>query len=260
MILTKSNYFSDEANWEYLSNSQYHDFCATGEYAGCEARAMAKLKGEWKEDPSTAMLVGSYTDAYFEGSLPEFKYEHPEIFTQKGELLAVYRKAEELIKTAEADEFFMTYLKGEVQVIMTAELFGAKFKIKIDALHRGKAIVDLKTVASIRDRIWNGSMKVNFIEGYGYIDQGAIYQAVVEKVTGEKLPFFIAAISKEKTPDKEVIQIPDIEMEMALGQIKLNVDHVLRLKNGDEPPVRCGVCDYCRSTKKLTEPISYYDL
>jgi len=260
MELTNENYHSLESNLEYLSCSQYHDFCGGGSFAGCESMAMAKLRGEWNEEPSNAMLIGSYVDSYFEGTLQEFKMNNPKIFTQKGELLSGFKQAEEIIKIAEADEFFMTYMAGRKQVIMTAEMFGAKFKIKIDALHDNKAIVDLKIIKSIRERVWDGNSKVNFIQAYGYIDQGAIYQRVVKLNTGKDLPFFIAALSKEPVTDKEIIQVPDIEMELALSQIRLNVDHIMRLKNHDEPPVRCGVCDYCKSTKKLTEPISFYDL
>ncbi|MFQ9895041.1 MAG: PD-(D/E)XK nuclease-like domain-containing protein [Lachnospira sp.] len=37
------------------------------------------------------MLVGSYVDSYFEGSLEQFKKENKEIFTQKGDLKSDYQ-------------------------------------------------------------------------------------------------------------------------------------------------------------------------
>lgn len=258
MILTPENYYSKEADIEFMSVSQYHNF--VGSQFSCESKAVAILKDKWFNEPSTAMLVGSYVDSYFEGTLPKFKEEHPELFTQKGDLRSDYKKADEIIKFAEADELFMTYMNGETQLIMTAELFGIKWKCKIDVYHAGKCIVDLKVVKSIHEKIWyNGSM-TNFIDAYGYIDQAAIYRQIVFENTGQKLPFFIAALSKEEITDKEIIQIPDDYMDMAISQIKMNLPHVIALKNLNELPVRCGKCDYCKTTKILSTPISYFDL
>ena len=57
MFLTEANYYSKEANQEYLSVSQYKDFCGTMKQRGCEAKAMAKLRGEWVEE-MTALSSG----------------------------------------------------------------------------------------------------------------------------------------------------------------------------------------------------------
>ena len=126
MILTPENYYSPEANFEYMSVSQFKDFSGTYGQVGCESRAMAKLRGEYQEEKTTALLVGSYVDSYFEGpeSLERFKSENPEIFTQKGELRAEYKKADTIIQRIESDEYFMQCMSGEKQVIMTAEIFG----------------------------------------------------------------------------------------------------------------------------------------
>ena len=81
MKLTNENYFSAEAMQEYISVSQYKDFMGTMGKLGCEAEAMAKLKGEWKMEMTIPLLVGSYVDAHFEGSLNIFRSQTPEIFT-----------------------------------------------------------------------------------------------------------------------------------------------------------------------------------
>ena len=47
-------------------------------------------------------------------------------------------------------------------------------------------------------------MKQNFVEAWGYDIQAAIYQAV----EGNRLPFFIAAVTKETVPDKALLEIP----------------------------------------------------
>lgn len=84
MILTQENYYSKEANQEYLSVSQYKDFCGTIGRVGCEEQALAKLNGYWEMEKTTALLVGSYVDSHFEGTLDLFKAQNPEIFTKKG--------------------------------------------------------------------------------------------------------------------------------------------------------------------------------
>ena len=137
MILTNENYFSKEADMEYMSVSQFKAFVQ------CEAAALASIKGEWEQPKTTALLVGSYVDAHFEGTLDLFKAKNPEIFTKQGTLKAEYKQAEEIINRIESDKEFMKYLDGEKQVIRTGEIDGIPVKIKIDALHDDK-IVDLK--------------------------------------------------------------------------------------------------------------------
>ena len=201
MILTPENYYSPEANFEYMSVSQFKNFSGTYGQVGCEARAMAKLRGEYQEEKTTALLVGSYVDSYFEGpeSLERFKSENPEIFTQKGELRAEYKKADTIIQRIESDEYFMQCMSGEKQVIMTAEIFGIPWKIKIDSYLKDIVITDLKIVESIKKMKWVRDLGyLDFIRFWGYDTQGAIYQETVRQNTGKRLPFYIAAASKER--------------------------------------------------------------
>ena len=81
--------------------SGYKDFAGTYGKMPCEFYGMEKLNGRWEDEKSTALLVGSYVDSYFEGSLEQFKKENPEIFTQKGELKANFKQAEEIIARIE---------------------------------------------------------------------------------------------------------------------------------------------------------------
>lgn len=260
-MLTSENYFSPENNWKYCGSSQYKDFFGSMGHHGCEAMAMAKLRGEWAMEKTDALLIGSYVDAHFEGSLDLFRAQNPEIFTQKGELKAGFKKAEEIINVLEADEVFMQFMGGEKQVIMIGEIEGIPFKIKIDSYLRAKAIVDGKVMASIRKFEWVKDVgKVNFCEYWGYDIQAAIYQEIERQNNGETLPFFIAAASKEKVTDKEIIWLPDNMLSDRLTEIKSNMPRLQSLKNGEEEPVRCENCDYCTSTKVLTGPINIYDL
>lgn len=261
MQLTEENYYSDIANYEYMSVSQFKDFNGTYGRVACEEAALAKLKGEYAQASSTALMVGSYVDRYFEGTLDAFKSEHTEMFKKDGNLKAEYVKADALIQRAERDELFMKYMSGEKQVIMTAELYGTPWKIKMDSYIPGVAIVDLKVMASLTKLEWVRDIGyLDFVRYWGYDIQGAIYQEVVYQNTGKRLPFYIAGISKESTPNIEIIHVQDNYLREAREVVKANINHVLAVKRGEIEPLRCHCCDYCRETKVLKRPIGIADL
>lgn len=261
MVLTEDNYYSDIANYEYMSVSQFKDFNGTYGRRACEAAALAKLKGEYTPEPNDALMIGSYVDRYFEGTLDSFKVEHPEIFKKDGTLLAKYQKADAMIKRAERDELFMKYMSGEKQVIMTAEIFGVPWKIKMDSYLPGIAIVDLKVMASLTKLEWVRDIGyLDFVRYWGYDIQGAIYQEVVYQNTGKRLPFYIAGISKESTTNIEVIHVQDNYLREALNMVEANMRNVLAVKNGQQKALRCECCEYCRETKVLKAPIGIADL
>ena len=261
MLLNNENYFSQEADREYLSVSQYKNFMGTLGKLACEAEAMALLNGEWEREKTTALMVGSYVDAHFEGSLDLFRAQNPEIFTKQGSLKAEYKKAEEIINRIERDELFMKYMSGEKQVIMTAEMFGANWKIKIDSYLEDKAIVDLKVMRELhREEHARDYGYMDFTQYWGYDIQGAVYQEVVYRNTGKRLPFYIAAASKEKETDIEIIWIPDEHLREKLIEVEQNTPKIQALKSGNVEPIRCERCDYCRHTKVLTRPIHFSEL
>ncbi len=247
MILTNENYYSREANWEYMSVSQYKQF------KKCEAAAMAELRGEWEQPQTTALLVGSYVDAWFEGTLDEFKKNHPEIFKKDGTLKADFIQAEEIIQRVQKDEVFMYFMSGKKQVIRTAVLFGCKWKIKIDSRMRDK-VVDLKVMRSM-ERI----MGKSFVEHWLYDLQMAIYVAVEMVALKRKMPLssYLAVATKQTPPDIDVIEIPAWRREELLRDVERSMPHILDVKQGRVEPERCGVCEYCRATKKLKEPIDF---
>lgn len=262
-VLTDENYYSQEANERYMSFHNYMAFVSSNKVYGCEAKAMAMLRGEYEEPITDAILTGAYVDRYFEGTLDSFKTEHPEIFTQKGELRADYKLAEKMIARCERDEKFMQYLSGEKQTIMTANMFGCDWKIKMDSYIPDVAIVDLKTTASMHKMFFVPDIGwVNFVDAYNYPTQLAIYQRVVYINTGKELPCYIAAVSKDKEPDIEILYIDQTTLDDALAKVEMNMPHILAVKNGEVEPIRCGMpdCLYCRKTKVLTGPIHYTDL
>lgn len=261
MVLTEENYYSKEANLEFMSVSQFKDFNGTYGRLACEFEALEKMHERWCTAPTTAQLVGSYVDAYFEGTLDRFREEHPELFKRDGGLKAEYVKAENIIARIERDQYFMKFMSGEKQVIMTGELFGAKWKIKMDSYIPDVAIVDLKIMSSITKLEWVRDIGyLDFVRYWGYDIQGAIYQEIVRQNTGKKLPFYIAAATKENEPDIRIIHVTDNYLAEALNMVQTNMPRILRVKNGEAKPDRCELCDCCRSTRVLDRPISITDL
>lgn len=261
MILTNENYFSSEASKEYISVSQYKAFVGSMGRRSCEAKAMAELKGIWKHEKSDSLLVGSYVDSYFENTLDEFKAQNPEIFTMKGELKSQYKQANEIIGRIERDPLMMKYLSGQKQIILTAELFGTPWKIKIDSYHPNVAIVDLKVMKSLNESFYVPDFqgRVNFIEYWGYDLQLAVYQRIEQTSKGREipLPVYIVGATKEKEPNIEVIGFDQLRLNQVLSEIEYKIPRILALKNEEIEPDRCETCDYCRFTKILTKPVHY---
>ena len=186
MVLTAENYYSQEANEEYMSVSQFKDFYGTYGKMPCEFTAMEKLNGE---------------------------------------------------------------------------LFGTKWKIKMDSYIPDIAIVDLKVMASITKLEWVRDIGyLDFVRYWGYDIQGAIYQEIVRQNTGKKLPFYIAGATKESEPDIRIIHITDNYLAEALNLVEMNMARVLAVKTGNAEPDRCELCDCCRKTRVLKAPISITDL
>lgn len=261
MELSAENYYSQEADERFMSVTQFKEFNGTWGRIGCEFAAMEKLQRRWIEEKTTAMMVGSYVDAYVEGSLDVFKKENPEIFKRDGSLKAEYVKAEQIISRMERDEYFMRCLSGQKQAIMTGELFGTKWKIKMDSYLPGTAIVDLKVMQSITDLKWVKDIGyMDFVRYWNYDVQGAVYQKIVEQNTGKKLPFFIAAATKEKEPDIRIIKVEQHFLDEALSLVEHNLPRILRVKSGEDAPDRCELCDCCRHSRVLKGYISINDL
>jgi hypothetical protein len=232
-MLTNSKYHSLEMNKKYFSVSQYKDFLQ------CEAMAMAKINGTYKTQTTTAFLVGSYVDAYFEGTLEELKKEYySAIYTKQNTLRADFKKAEEIIARVEKDPLFMKFMSGEKQKIFTAEMFGVPWKIKIDSYHEGICIVDLKVVRNLKTLpIWR------------YDIQGAVYQEVTYLNTGKRLPFYLAPVTKEDVIDLDIFQIMQEDLDFALAEVEVNISRYAAIKAGEIEPHSCGECDYCKSVK-----------
>ena len=270
--VTAENYFDPDINMAYMGSTQFKAF------QRCEAAALAELRGEYKRETTTAMLVGSFVDAYFSGELPDFSRLHPEIFKRDGTLKVEYLRAQEVIDRMEEDELYMLLMSGKKQEIRTGTIAGVPFKIKIDSLLdaaiceeiakrfpgaaaalglQDGAIVDQKYMADLND-VWSDEEhgRISFVEFYGYDLQGAIYQAI----EGNMLPFILAVGTKEVSPDLAAVYVSDADLAAKLAEVEDLAPRYQAIKEGRIKPHRCEKCPYCRATKKLTKIIDYKEV
>lgn len=276
MNLTRDNYYTNEADWEYMSCSQYQDFLS------CEARAMAKLHGRYIPPDSEALIVGNYFHTAMESpeAHEEFCRQHFEtIFKTKidrktGELIATgdkyapYVTADRMISVCYGDPLIKSLIdmQGENEEIMTGNLFGIPWKVRIDKYITDKRlIIDWKTTADINKTEYNPASgeRESFVEALGYMMRAAVYTEIEKQYTGSSTDadFVIVAISKQDPPDKAALLLNHRQRyDWELEQIEKRIRDIQRIKNGELSPKRCGVCDYCRSTKVLKKIIPYYVL
>ncbi len=274
MELTRDNYYTPEADWAYMSCSQYQGWCE------CEAKQLAKLEGRWVDEPKEAFLVGNYFHTHFEGEQAheEFCAENfDKIYKTKttkalGTVVtgkyAPFEQADKMIAVAERDPLIKALidLPGQNELAMTGILFGVPWRIRVDKyVPDGRLIIDYKTVANINELRWSDEYreKVTFIDSYGYMMRAAVYSEIEKQYAGaESDPhFIIVAISKQDYPDKDVLELNHRQRyDYELEQIKERLPYIQQIKDGHMKPRRCGVCDYCRATKRLFAIRPYYKL
>ena len=238
-ILTKENY---KDNHYYLSYSRFSKFL------DCEAAAFA----DYKTEPTTAFLVGSYVDAHFSGEMSEFQALHPEMYNSRtGELKKDFVKADEIITRIEQDPLLVHYMSGEKQAIMSGEIDGVPFKIKMDSYLKDEAIVDLKIMKDF-NKVWSDAYRayINFVEAFDYDIELAIFQEIVRQNTGKVLPCYLVCATKENPPDIGLFEIPQDALDKALQTVRNNLPRYMQIRQGKVAPHRCEKCPYCRSSKK----------
>ena len=110
MDINNENYYSKEADMEYMSASQFNGFMK------CEARQKAILTGEFIPTDTTALLQGRLLETLLlePDKIEQFRNENPELFSQKGankgDLKYEFKKVQEMADRAKQDNFFMSYL------------------------------------------------------------------------------------------------------------------------------------------------------
>lgn len=273
MKITKENYFSKEAGMEYISVSQFKSF------DGCEAKGMAKLNGEYDEFKSSKALdLGKYFHAWGEGkeAFAEFKENNKGVIYKKrgSGKLKEYVELDKTIELLESkkDQYknFMKVIRNDNvqhEVIVTAELFGAKFKIMIDCYAPDLGwFADLKLMKSITDKFWSQKKNkyVGFIENYSYDLQMIVYSEV-EKIAfrrNKPLDPILAVVTKEEVPDVALYHGFNKNQnyrKSMLEYVEKGIERIVDLKAGKVKPIRCEKCGWCKITSE-TKVFNFLDI
>jgi hypothetical protein len=251
MKLTQRNYYGQKASREYMSVSQFKDFLK------CPAMAMAKLSGGYVPERGRALLLGSFVDEMLTGTKKSqeklIEKNRSELFKKNGEPYADVEQAMETVERVRKQPLMMHYLSGKHQVIMSGEIAGVPFKIKMDSYDPEEYISDLKYMASLR----SPNLFTPMIEYWGYDLQAACYQEIVYQNIGKRLPFFFTVATKEKPAHLAVGQISQWNIDKAMDVVRANIVRFQKIKTGEIEADRCEDygCDFCTSTKIITEPI-----
>lgn len=277
MKLTNGNYYGEAANREFMSVSQFKSF------RKCPAMAMAELNGEYERPQSKALLLGSFVDEMLTGtkkSKIKFICDNFSELFQKGSKLcklddagrlafvtdyfadvfsadnkpyAEIVQALETIARIKKQPLMMSHFKSKHQVIMTGEIAGVPFKIKMDNYKPDEFIADCKYMASLR----SPNLFEPMVKYWGYDIQGAVYQEIVYQNTGKRLPFYLDIATKETPAHLAVAQISQYDLDEALEIVKALAPKFQAMKRGEIEPERCDEygCDYCTTTHIITEPI-----
>lgn len=251
MKLTSENYYNNEANRYYFSASQFKAF------RKCEAAALAELNGEYEPERGRALLLGSFVDEMLTGTrksqMKFLEENNGDLFKKNGEPYADVEQATETVARVKNQPLMMKHLSGKHQQIMTGEIEGVPFKIKMDSYRPDEFICDLKYMASLR----SPNLFEPMISYWGYDIQAAIYTEIVRQNTGKQLPFIFVVATKEKPAHLAVGEISRWNMDEALETVRKNITRYQAIKNGEIPPKRCEEydCDYCTITKIITEVI-----
>ena len=243
-------------------------FSVFKDFEECEAAALAKIKDDWQpsSDP-TSLLVGNYVHSYFESQEAHKKFVEQNKKAMissrgktKGQLKSDYKIADSCIEMLDHDDFFkQIYEPGKKEVIVTGEINGRLWKGKIDSLVLNQSyFCDLKTVDDIHKKHWNEADHNwdNFIFTRQYEMQMAIYEELIRQTFDVECEPFIFAVSKQTPPDHEAFHFESDEaqfrMQEAMDHILQNQDRYWRILMGEEKPIGCGHCEYCRKVKKLS--------
>jgi len=255
MQLTEANYYSKEADAEYMSVSQYKRWLA------CPAAAKAQyVDGTYAPEQTGALLHGQYFHGLFDGTAEEVLSNNlDKLLTGKGEKIAEIKKLDKAFERVNQDPVFMKYVSGDDtqrEHIITAELGGVKWKCKPDVIGFDRGFfTDIKAMKDF-DTIYDEKLKhrVEWWLAYHYDIQLAVYQKIIELSTGYKLDAYIAAVTKEKVPDYEVYDFNSEDMDThfagIINNVKTDMLGIDLVKSGYETR-RCEQCDYCKQTKML---------
>ena len=252
MNLNNDNYFSIEADKEYMSVSQFKNF------KNCEAKAIHDLNVDSQESKQ-AFLEGHLFENIVTGNKDLFIASHPELISSRGptagQIKSDYKKVIDAAERFSNQEFFNNIIKKcEKQVILTGIINGVKVKCCLDLFDKKtNSIYDIKCMKDFKKQwLENEKTYVPWYYAYDYVLQLAVYREIVRQNFGEPKEIGLIAATKENVTDLEALSFSPELLDLELEQFKTNIKRYDLLKKEALKPTNCGICDYCKSIKTIT--------
>ena len=252
MNLTNENYFSKEADIEYMSVSQWKLFNE------CETKALATIQGQEDATYKEAFLEGQLFEELVSGDAKLFIAQHPELMSTRGatagQLKSSYAKVVNAAERFNSQKFFTDIIqKCEKQTIITGKICDIKIKCKLDLFDKKtNSIYDIKCMKDFKET-WDKSEKCYkpWYYTYNYVLQLAVYRELVRQNFGEPKEIGLIAATKEDIPDIEAISFSSELLDLELENFKLKIKRYDDIKKGKLEPTKCSCCDYCKSIKNI---------
>lgn len=220
-MITNENYFEDK---EHMSVSRFKSFNS------CEARALAMMKGEWDQPKSTALLVGSYVDAWFEGTLEDFKQEHEGIFS-----ISIAEREDTAEIIGKADPSFIT----KNNTIKRDKLPEAKrlFPQAFDKVYKLKA--DYVLAEEIIERVQKDKLFMEYMGGEKQVVRTAEmfntpWKIKIDSLCKDKIVDLKVMKSMDRVMGKSFIEHWGYDLQMAVYQ---RVEWLSRRKSFSDAPL-----------------------
>ena len=254
MFLDHTNYFSKEADMEYMSVSQWKLFYE------CEAKALATIQEKESATFKEAFLEGQLFEAIVSGDEKLFIAQHPELISSRGatvgQLKANFIKVANAAEKFNSQKFFTDIVeKCEKQVILTGEFCDVKIKCAIDLFDKEtNSIYDIKCMKDFKEQ-WNTEERkyTPWYYTYGYVLQLAVYRELVRQNFGEPKELGLIAATKEDAPDIQALSFSSDLLDLELEKFKTYIKRYDKIKKGLLKPDNCGCCDYCKLIKNIRE-------
>lgn len=255
MKLDKDNYFSKEADLEYMSVSQFKLF------KECESKALATITGQEDSTFKDAFLEGHMFEDIVTGHKDKFMAEHPEIISTRGatagEIKSNYKKVLTSAEKFQEQKFFTDIInRCEQQVILTGEIERVKVKCALDLFDKNtNSIYDIKCMSDFKEQ-WDKINKcyIPWYYSYGYVLQLAVYREIVKQNFGkEPEEVALIAATKEEIPDIQALRFNKSLLDLELEDFKNKIVYYDNIKKGLINPEACGECSYCKKHKQILE-------
>lgn len=251
MILTESNYHSQDAAKLYLSAS------AVKRAKRCESEF---LTGHPDEDKS-AFVAGHMFELLVtqdDAGIAALHSQHPEMFSSRsptaGQLKSEYQNVVECAYRVRKQRFLCHIIdRSQKQVIMTGTIFGKPFRMMCDLFYVYGDVVDIYDLKTAKNfsRMWSDADEtyVEWWDYWNYPMQMWIYRELASQNGYNVRNVGIIGVSKANY-DIQAFTFSEDTLLGARADVEYTLGRIEAISSGDEP-IRCEHCPHCIETKKI---------